>query len=295
MENIIPTQVQIETVAGYCNSKCIMCPIARSRKKEIMTNDIFEKIVYKLLPIKNNIKIFTLLGLGETLLDPHTSEKIKIAKDHNFTEVGIFTNGMNLTEDQTIQLLSAGIDVFIFSIDGFSSAVYEKIRMGLKLERIINNIDFLLKEREKQDKNVKIIIRFTRQEINYYEWDDFLKFWSKKLNKKYGDMILAYDVNNAGDDLQKKPKDAKILPNIYCGEIYKFKIFSDGEIGFCCGDQFGEIHIGNILYEDPIELYNHALFKHYREEIKKGNISNLKLCENCTVATSVRESKHIFL
>jgi hypothetical protein len=295
MEKIIPLQVQIETVAGLCNSKCTMCPIAGSRKKEIMTNDIFEKIVYKLLPIRNNLKIFSLLGLGETLIDPDTAKKIKIAKDYNFTEVGVFTNAMLLSEDMTMQLLQAGIDVFIFSIDGYSPAVYENIRIGLKLQTVINNIDFLLKERDKQKKNVKIIIRFTKQESNCQEWNDFLKFWLNKLDKKYGDMISVYDVHNAGEDFQKVPEGMKILPKIHCPEIYKLKIFSDGEMGFCCGDQFGDIHIGNILDENVIELYNHALFRHYRDEISKGNILDLELCRNCSVATSTQQSEHIFL
>lgn len=295
MKNLIPAQVQIETVAGFCNSKCTMCPIAGSRRKEIMKNDVFEKIVYKLLPVRNNLKIFSLLGLGETLIDPDTAKKIKIAKDYNFIEVGIFTNAMLLSENMTIQLLQAGIDVFIFSIDGYSPAVYENIRIGLKLQTVINNIDFLLKERDKQKKNVKIIIRFTKQESNSQEWNDFFNFWSKKLNKKYGDMISAYNVHNAGENLQKISKDVKILPNIYCPEIYKLKIFSDGEIGFCCGDQFGKIHIGNILNEDVIELYNHALFRNYRDKISEGNILDLELCKNCSVATSTQQSKHIFL
>ena len=68
-KKIIPSHIQIETVAGYCTVRCIMCPIENSLRKEIMSNDLFERIIQKLLPIKNNIKLFSIVGIGEPLID----------------------------------------------------------------------------------------------------------------------------------------------------------------------------------------------------------------------------------
>jgi sulfatase maturation enzyme AslB (radical SAM superfamily) len=285
---IIPSQIQIETVAGYCNIQCIMCPIKQSIRKEIMSNDIFERIVINLLPIRDNIKIFTLLGLGETLLDRNVADKIEIAKKYQFKEVGLFTNAMLLTKVMTDNLLNSGIDVLICSIDGYTAKTQKKIRKNSDLKKIIKNIDYFIKRRDQS----KIIIRFTRQDLNKQEWPDFFDFWSKKL--KRNDLVLCYDVHNAGRNIEIDRN--RLKKKIKCSEVYKrMIIFSDGSIGLCCGDQFGHYDIGNILNSDPVKLYNSSLFRHYRKEMDKGNILNLELCRDCMVAYSINNSEHIVL
>jgi radical SAM protein with 4Fe4S-binding SPASM domain len=288
----IPSHIQIETVAGYCNVRCIMCPIEKSIRKEIMSNEFFESIVQRLLPIKEEIKIFTILGLGETLLDKGVVEKVRIAKKYGFKEIGIFSNGMALEKNLSIELLNAGLDVFIFSLDGFSKEVEESIRIGSNLDIIVKNITDLIEQRNIIDSKARIILRFTVQEKNEHDWENFLSFWSTKLRQR--DAIYQYGLHNVGHVVENEID--KSIKNIKCSEIYnRMIIFSDGNVGLCCADQFGHYNIGNILETDPIEIYNHELFKYYREEMDKGNMQNLELCKDCTVAYSIINSKHIFI
>lgn len=292
IENKIPNHIQIETVAGYCNVRCIMCPIEKSIRKEIMCNDLFEDIVKRLLPIKDNIELFTLLGLGETLIDQGVIEKIKIAKKYGFKDVGIFSNGMALTSELSIELLKSGLNTFIFSIDGFLKETQEAIRVGSNLDKILQNINNLIEQRELLKSDSKIIIRFTKQKSNEDEWGNFKNFWSLKLKK--GDAIFCYDVHNVGHVIENEID--RTITNPMCSEVFnRMIIFSDGNVGLCCADQFGHYNIGSILETDPIELYNHELFKHYRNEMKKGNILDLELCKDCTVAYSTLKSNHLFV
>jgi len=274
-----------------------MCPIGKSKRKEIMKNGVFERILQRLLPIRENINILTLLGLGETLMDTKIIDKIRIAKRYKFSEVGIFSNGMNLTERTALRLLYAGLDSIVLSIDGFKKETEESIRIGSNFERIVENIDSFIEIRKALNAKTKIIIRFTKQEKNKDEWLNFLEFWSGKLSKDHGDAIFSYNIHNAGDETIKNESSRNIpTENLKCPEVFnRMIIFSDGSIGLCCGDQFGHYDIGNILESDPIELYNHKLFQHYREEMIQGNISNLELCKSCTVAHSIATSTHIFL
>jgi radical SAM protein with 4Fe4S-binding SPASM domain len=257
-----------------------------------MSNELFEKIVQRLLPIKKGIQIFTLLGLGETLIDKDIIEKIKIVKKYEFKEVGIFSNGMALDQELSTNLLNSGLDVIIFSIDGFSNKVQESIRIGSNLDKIVKNIEVFIEQREKLKAKTKIIIRFTEQEINKNEWDDFVIFWKKKLRNN--DAIFNYGLHNVGHIVENKIDE--VIKITKCSEVYnRMIIFSDGKVGLCCADQFGHYNIGNILNDDPIDLYNHELFKHYRNEMDKGNILNLELCKDCTVMYSIHNSKHIFI
>lgn len=295
-DKVIPSHIQIETVAGLCNVRCIMCPIEQSKRKEIMTGGTFTKILKKLQPYLYNQKFLSLCGLGETLIDKNTHEKIKIAKEMGFRGTGIYTNGTLLNEEISEKLLDAELDSLIISIDGFTSRTQEAIRVGSNLNEIISNVERFITLRDIKSKT-RIVIRFIKQELNKHEENDFYNFWKQRIKSSYNDSISIYNVHNFGgmflnfdeklnDDLLSKIRKLK------CPEIYeRLMINSDGSICFCCGDQLGHYNIGNVLDDDLIKLYNSKYYIHYRELIEKGEILNLELCKNCSVVYSIATLK----
>ena len=83
----------------------------------------------------------------------------------------------------------------------------------------------------------------------------------------------------------------EFIRKLECPEIFeRLMIFSDGSLGLCCGDQFGLSNLGNVLDDDPIELYNSKFFNHYREIMRKGEILNLEFCKNCSIPYSIATS-----
>ena len=95
-----------------------------------------------------------------------------------------------MTERISECLLIAGLDSLIVSIDGYKYETEASIRKGSNLYRIIKNIDNFIDIRERVNIKTKIIIRFTRQSANKYEWLDFYNFWKIRLNKRYSDSIF---------------------------------------------------------------------------------------------------------
>ena len=288
---VIPMHFLIETVCGKCNATCNMCLIKKAPRNEIMNNETFTKILKRIKPYLDYQKFLSFCGLGETLIDKEIDKKIKIAKETGFHGIGVYTNGMLLNAGMSEKLLEASLDSLIISIDGFSSAAQESIRKGTKLGRIIKNIDDFISIRESNNIKTKIIIRFHRQSINYNEWNDFYGFWNKRLKNNFSDSIACYDVHNIGGNISfananiEGLESNKKLPK--CNQIYeRLQIFSDGSVGLCCGDVLGRINIGNVLYDDPIKLYNSGHFAKYREYMENGKILDLKLCKECTVPYS---------
>ena len=292
-DTVIPSHIQIETVAGKCTLSCLMCPIKHSKRKEIMNNDVFTKILNKLQPYLNHQKLLSFCGLGETLLDKYINKKVNIAKELGFRGVGIYTNGTLLNYKLSQKLLDSNLDTLIISIDGFTSETQKAIRIGSNLDQIILNVEQFIALRESNKSKTKIIIRFTKQELNKHEENGFYNFWKSRINSSYNDSISIYNVHNFGRHVLdfKKELDDDLLNKIgklKCPEIYeRLMIGSDGSVSLCCGDQFGHYDIGNILEEDLMKLYNSENFIYYRELMSKGRILDLELCKNCLVVYSI--------
>ena len=293
MPTVIPSKIQIETVAGYCNYTCIMCPIEESERKEVMDNEMFSNILRRLQPYQAEQQFLALCGLGETLVDKNVHEKIRISKEMSFRGVSVYTNGELLTREKTERLLDAGLDSLIVSIDGQTAPTQASIRVGANLDKVVSNTLRFLDMRNKGRYTARVIIRFTRQDLNQHEETDFVNFWKSKIDESKNDLISVYNVHNSGGNvlinIRAEAKSVEVRKALKCSELYdRLIIGSDGCLNFCCGDQLRHHHhIGSMLDTDPIELYNSAIFQEYRAVMDDGRILDLDLCKDCSIAYSI--------
>jgi molybdenum cofactor biosynthesis enzyme MoaA len=288
---LIPKHLQIETVNGYCTARCIMCTIDQwTRKPEIMDNSTFTTILEKFKPYRQSIRYLTLQLCGEPLLDKHLAAKIKIAKEMNFKGTGFATNCTELNETASENLIAAGLDTLICSIDGIQKATHESIRVGTNFEQIVSNVTQFIKLRN-QIGSSRVMVRFIRQKANYSEWPAFLEYWSERINPDLGDEVVKFDVHNWGSDLpeyeQMKVYQENDNQKLICQDIYeRLIIFANGDIGFCCVDDNGFFKLGNAIDDDPIHIFNNYPFTHYRTMMNSGKINELDHCKNCLVPRS---------
>lgn len=287
---IVPTHLQIETINGVCTARCIMCPMPTwTRKPRLMNEEMFLNILQKFLPYRGQIEYLSLFGCGEPLLDPGFAKKVTIAKALGFQGVGTATNCTNLFPLMAQDILRAGMDTLICGVDGLTKEVHESIRVGTDFDKVLENIMNFMEMRPYYG-TTKVIIRFIRQKANIHEWEEFKEFWESILNPAYGDTVVAYDVVDYDGKVARYDElttlDGVDVPR-ECGEISnRLTIFSDGGIQLCCADHNGKFDLGNVLKDDPIEVYNTGLFKQYREMIAAGKIGDLILCDTCTIPRS---------
>jgi len=106
--------VEIESIS-ICNRKCSFCPVAYDpRPREIMTNEIFNKIITELKELNFKGEI-AFSGYGEPLLDEKLEEKVEKIKKELDSSVEIVTNGDFLTYERFKKLISLGVDTFRIS------------------------------------------------------------------------------------------------------------------------------------------------------------------------------------
>ncbi|MFZ5865533.1 MAG: radical SAM/SPASM domain-containing protein [Thermodesulfobacteriota bacterium] len=274
-----------------CTCRCGMCSQKDwKRTPYIMRLEEFAIILKKFVQHKDRINFVTLQGWGEPLLDPTIAEKVRVAKRLGFQGVGIPTNCTELTEEMTAALLHAGLDTIICSVDGYTRAVHESIRVGSDFDEVVSNVLRFIEMRN-QGGSTKIIIRFIRQKANHHEWRRYASFWRRHIREAFGDMLIRYDVHNWGGSLAGYEERA-VVPRTkpspaVCKDLFsRIIIFSDGRVGLCCADYNGFFEFGDAIAQDPVALYNNELFESYRKTMLQGRIANLEHCKTCTLPLS---------
>ena len=285
---LIPSHIQIEVFRG-CNAKCEMCPLNLNYpknefiiKKGRMSEENFQEIVNKFLPYVSQIKYVSLWELGEPLLDRGLFKKIKYLKKYNFKNIAIATNADLLDEKKQIKLLKTGIDTIICSIDSIDKKTHESIRMNTNFERVVKNVQSCIEKRNKGNYKTRFLIRMIRQELNYLQWPKYVEYWEKFIDRTKRDDIIAFNIHNWGGTISKEKVDFTTP----CLDINERMIIDfNGEVTLCCGENpiKKKIKLGNVLFEDPIKIFNNEIFRHYRKMNIRGLRGHLDLCKECNI------------
>mgnify|MGYP001561963912 CR=1 FL=1 len=278
-----PRYIEIETI-NACNARCPMCTINDwKRNSKPMNDEMFEKIAKELIAHANVLKRVSLYRDGEPLLDKKLAKRIAILKEGGVKNVAISTNVSLLTEEKAKEILNAGIDFVMMSIDSLKKEVYEGIRVNLKFEDVLKNAINFIKLRDTIRPETKIWIRMVRQESNYNEWNEYKKFWSEKTSP--GDRIYYHFIANWGGQLANfKPISKSYEPNLPCVALWSlFVIFSDGDVSLCNVDYNKKYSLGNIMSNSIKELWQSKLISEKRDLHLNGRKKEICICKNCNV------------
>lgn len=143
----LPAYVQIEPV-GQCNLRCKMCPIqfrqdgAPGGPAAFMSYQTFCELIDQ-FPALTELH---LQGLGEPMLHPRFFDMVAYASGRG-VRVTTNTNLTVCTERRIRECLESGLDTMYISLDGATAAVYEAIRVDAKFDRIMANLERLMRMR----------------------------------------------------------------------------------------------------------------------------------------------------
>ena len=140
-EVIARDQIEIEAT-NDCNLKCIMCPRTSKMERELgyMDFDLFKKAIDEV-----EVGSVHFSGLGEPLLHPQIKEMFAYARDKGL-EVGLWTNGLNLDEGFSKQIIEREfVDYIIFGFDASSKETYAKVKGVDLFDKAVENITRFLK------------------------------------------------------------------------------------------------------------------------------------------------------
>jgi sulfatase maturation enzyme AslB (radical SAM superfamily) len=265
---ILPEIVQIEST-NICNAKCVFCPRDEMRRRQgVMSFDLFRKIVDECVEL--GITHVRLHNYGEPFIDRRLVEKIRYAKRQGIPEVGLISNGSLITDDVARGVIEAGLDAINISVDASGREVFESTRLGLKYDRVVANIERLVRIRgELGQRRPKLILSFVRQN-NSADEQAFIEHW-----KQIADKIHVTDLHNWAGTLNRKSD-----VNYPCYRPWlTFTVLWDGRVSLCCADFDGRTVLGTLTTSTIREIWNAESYRHVRRlHLQSGGP---EICRSC--------------
>jgi radical SAM protein with 4Fe4S-binding SPASM domain len=279
---MIPSNIYVE-LTNMCNLKCDYCFHGNNSMKRptgFMSKETFETILEQVKEFRPKL---TLHLAGESFLHPLLFDFIRIAKIYNLT-VGITTNGTIIDKDD-FGILKTGIDIINISYVG---------------EKINSNIYGIIEKNNNIKSNTKIYISIVDNMLTKEHKEELKSIWNNKIGvSKFiiRDLMTWGNTveNNINFNFKKKffsvIKKSDYIMQIYlnltmkhiCNSVYTTAgILWNGDIVPCCLDYDGKLVMGNIKYDNILNIWNGHKMKELRKTLLKvKDARKHPVCGNC--------------
>jgi MoaA/NifB/PqqE/SkfB family radical SAM enzyme len=265
---VLPEIVQIEST-NSCNAKCVFCPRDEMHRPEgVMSFDLFRKVVDECAEL--GITHVRMHNYGESFLDRQLVDKVRYAKEKGIKEVGMISNGSLITERVARAVIDAGLDAINISVDASGKEVFESTRLGLNYDKVIGNIERLVRIRaEMGRRRPKLILSFVRQN-NSADEQAFIEHW-----KGIADKIHITDLHNWAGTLNTESD-----VNYPCYRPWlTFTVLWDGRVSLCCADFDGRHILGDLNRSTIKDVWNsEAYVRARRQHLESGGPD---ICRSC--------------
>jgi MoaA/NifB/PqqE/SkfB family radical SAM enzyme len=152
----------------HCNFKCVYCAHTLGLEKmceqydfvtQNMDMDTYYLIIEQMKAFPRPVKLLSLTGQGEPLINKNIAEMVKLAKQAGVAKrIEILTNAALLTNDMSDQLINAGLDGLRISLQGMSSEKYKEIcGVDIDFDVFLSQIKYFYKNKGKCDLFIKIM------------------------------------------------------------------------------------------------------------------------------------------
>ncbi len=264
----LPEIIQIEAT-NLCNARCVFCPRDRmERKQGVMEMGLYRKIVDESAAL--GIRSARMHNYGESFIDREIVEKIRYAKSKGIAEVGLISNGSLITPAVARAVVEAGLDAINISLDAAGTEAFERTRIGLRYDRVIENIEGLLRVRaELGASRPRLILSFVRQQDSDEE-RAFIEKWSRVADK-----VHVTDAHNWAGTLHAR-SDVRFP----CYRPWlTFTVLWDGRVSLCCADFDAKVVLGDLRTQTIAEVWNSDAFRAVRRaHLDHGGPD---LCQGC--------------
>ena len=273
-----PIHIDIEST-NFCNLRCTMCPHSKDDfelTKGYFDYNLYKKIIKEIS--RSGVSSIRLNVFGEPLLHKRLVDMVALAKEIGILEVMFTTNGLLLTPTKSRELVEAGLDYLIVSIDGATKETYERIRVGGNFEALKENIEYFVQYRRTKGLAKPLIrLQFVEMQENKHERDQYLEMWRDKV-----DVMTCNRYVDRGCGEEKKAFGMVPKERANCYHPWRrMSINWQGDAQICCGDIKSLCVLGNVNDKTIQELWHGEKLSEYRNKLKARRLDQIPCCKDC--------------
>ena len=285
-----PLRILIDP-CDICNLKCKYCfqSYDKEFKGNMMKESLFLLIIEQLKEFKSPINVIHLYGLGEPMLNPNLPQFVRKLKENEVAkEIAITSNGTQLKEIYSEQLIEAGLDRLSISLNGIKDEHFRKFTgKNIEFNKIYRQIKYFYHIRKQCYLHIKINgDYFSKEEQDYFV----------KLFRDYSDTLNIDHIVNVWSGIKiidknnqtmyggkKEWEKREVEDNILCPQMfYELLIHSDGSVSPCCVDyKYRNNNLGNVRSISLKEIWNGEQLSQMRKDALEGKLS-YDICRTCT-------------
>lgn len=278
-------------VASVCNLRCPECMVGQgktTRTRKQMEPALFREILHH---HRRHSFYANLYFQGEPFLNPALPQMVgEAARVKYYSSVS--TNGHFLTETRCREVITAGLDRLIVSLDGLDQDTYAFYRVGGHWQKVVDGIATMVRTRKDLGaRNPLIVIQFLVNSKNEGQIPGLVAFarrqgadvvelktmqvYGKTGAEKFLPGNQRYNrYKNRSETKKSAPGDGK-RP---CFRLWSHAVYTaDGLLVPCCFDKIPEHPAGNIKGGDP---WSSPSMNAFREKAMKRP-SDIAICATC--------------
>lgn len=134
-----------------CNLECTMCGFSDPRSAGVpryhMPTRVFDRIAAEVFPYTTYLHMSL---MTEPFMTRDFPDRLQRVSEYGIPYSRVVTNGTLLTERSIERVIDSGITSMAFSIDGGTAEVYESIRQGSCLDKVLRNVELFRELRSRR-------------------------------------------------------------------------------------------------------------------------------------------------
>ena len=208
----LPVHVYLQ-IASACNLDCYMCsehnrPEDQNRGRSLVSlaPELFRSLEREVFPDSTHLH----LGVGgEATLSGHFSDYVECAGRAGQV-IHLTTNGTRLHLDDNAEVIARHVSFVQLSIDAATAETYERIRIGARWERLLQNIELLNERRAAHsDRRLHLTLCFVLMRSNVHELPAFVEL----AHTVGADAVYAQHVIPVTEESRQEP--LSLEPELY--------------------------------------------------------------------------------
>jgi radical SAM protein with 4Fe4S-binding SPASM domain len=214
---------------------------------------------------------------GEPLLHRQLSQMVALC--HGLGKrTELATNATLLTRRRGQELMAAGLDTLVISLDAASAETYERIRRGGSFTRTCANVEAFLRHKIATDAPVWVVIQMVLLPENAHEVEALFRRWRRHPGVD-AVRVKADEVNVASiQSGQASPRRTR--RHCHFPWLGPLMVRHDGRVYPCC-HAWQDEPVGRIGHGNVRDLWNSQAMARLRQAHRQGDLSAYPACQRC--------------